>query len=115
MGSIAVATIHSVIGIADDLDDEIDSADEGGKSDMVGLTTVVAMLADWTDGRKLVRMAELNRGWEERPGAGTSSKEGASSDVQLDMVGDVLEKVCRGSCSREYISNYPQFHVLPPA
>jgi condensin complex subunit 3 len=119
MGSIAVAVVHSVMGIADDLDDEIDSADEGGKSDMVGLTTVVAMLADWTDGRKLVRMAELNRGWEERPGTGKSSGEGVSSDVQLDIVGDVLEKVLRGSCSRKHKTipslSAPLLLAPPPA
>ncbi len=101
MGSIAVAVVHSVMGIADDLDDEIDSADEGGKSDMVGLTTVVAMLADWTDGRKLVKIGEVNRTWEDRPGSAKSGSEGPSSDVHLDIVKDVLEKVLGGSCPRK--------------
>jgi condensin complex subunit 3 len=103
MGTIAVAVVHSVMVIADGLDDEVDSADEGGKNGMVGLTTVVAMLADWTDERKLVRLQDLSRGWDERPGSKPGS-EGPGSDVHLDMVRDVLEKVLRGSCSRKFSS-----------
>lgn len=101
MGGIAVAVVHSVMGIAEDLDDEVDSADDAGKGNMVGLTTVVAMLADWTDGRKVVRIGEGGRGLEERPGSEKAVSEGPNSDVHLEVVRDVLEKVLRGSCSRE--------------
>ncbi|KAI9822650.1 MAG: hypothetical protein M1827_000369 [Pycnora praestabilis] len=84
MGSIVLSVVHAVLGMQDEVDGE-------AGEEMVSMTVVVAHLADWTDGRKLV--------------GGDSATEGKgdadAGDVHLDLAEEVLEKILAAGCSRE--------------
>ena len=102
LASVVPGTMHAVVGLEDELDDDEDV--------VVGAAAVGAMLVDWTDARKLVVLNddagdEVGMVWDE---AGKREKEkeklGPNGDVHLDLATAIFERVLGqqgGACSKE--------------
>ncbi|MCJ1310382.1 hypothetical protein MMC25_004046 [Agyrium rufum] len=93
MGEVAVAVVRSLVGLQEDGDAEVNEGEE-----MVGMTVVTAMLADWTDGRKLVGNGDdtaLN-GYGDAMASGNVD----NGEVHLGMAEELLERVLERGCAK---------------
>jgi condensin complex subunit 3 len=80
MRSVALDVIHSLFNVRENLDDE--DEDE----EMVSLSTIGALLVDWTDPRKCYVPGDT-------PGLAEEGKKVVNGDVHLDFAHDILEKL----------------------
>jgi condensin complex subunit 3 len=89
MQRIAVAAIHSLILLHDNLDEE---------EEMVSPVTIASHLADWTDPRKVVGARDVEA-FVDDTGRKETSKT-VDGTVHLDLVRDVLEKIASNTSSK---------------
>lgn len=102
MGRIALPVLGWCLSMKEEMDVE---ADDDASSDMVGLAVVIAHLADWTDGRKLVAATSS---------LGDDAAKDADGDVHLDLAGELLEKSLGVSSKEErktYISLLGKLYI----
>ena len=90
MRSVALDSLHALINVRENLDDE----DVDVSEDMVSLTTVGACLVDWTDPRKCYTPGVLP----------DTEKKNVNGDVHLELVQDILEKL-RSNVSSKYTTS----------
>lgn len=92
MAKVAGGVIHTLIDMAEELD-------EG--EDIVGIGMVGNMLVDWTDARKLVVQDGATVSWDE---AGKKEVKAVNGDIHLDLAEDLLERAMNHGCSSKLIS-----------
>lgn len=90
MGRIALTVITELM----DLEEEL-VEDEEGASGMVSLVTVAAMLADWTDPRKLVDVRKVG-GFD---GDTAESNKKVDCEIHLNLAIELLESLLHHGCS----------------
>ena len=93
MGKVVPGVLHSLVGLAEELDEE---------EEMVGMTTVTNMLVEWTDARKLVVLDAAAVSWDE---AGRREIKTVNGDIHLDLADALLEKVMAHGCPSKFIVN----------
>ena len=91
MARVAGNVIHAVVDIGQEVGDE---------EEVVGLSKVSNVLAEWTDARKLVIPDGSATSWSEETERGARQ---VNSDPHLTLAETVLEKVLHHSCSSRFI------------
>ncbi|KAL9098072.1 MAG: hypothetical protein Q9163_006195 [Psora crenata] len=89
MAKVAGAVMHAVVKLSEGLE-------EG--EDMVGVSAVGHMLADWTDARKIVVRDGAGVHWDE---AGKNDNQAINGDIHLVLAESLLGRALHHGCSRE--------------
>ena len=87
MAAATPAIVHTLLNMGEELDEE---------EEMVGISVVGTMLADWTDARKLVVQDAAQVSWDE---AGKKEMKMVNGDIHLHLAGALLERSMHNSCS----------------
>ena len=117
MARIAVGVIHEVYKVADehftleaeeDSDGEVDET-AAEKKVKILMNTVVGMLSEWSDGRKVVVLDPLR----------VKENDQATSDVQLQLAADILERTltagCPGPEKKFLVTVLGKLYIPPPS
>ena len=98
MARVVVGVMHEVLKVAveyftleaeEDSDGDVDES-VAEKKEKALLTTVVAMVADWTDARKVVVLHQ--------PASGLRDSDAPANDVQLRVLESVLDRILAPRC-----------------
>ena len=93
MAVVAPGIVHTIVNLGEEIDEE---------EDMVGISVVCTMLADWTDARKLVVQDEASVSWNE---AGQKEIKAVNGNIHLVLAEALLERAMSNSCSSKSVPN----------